>query len=114
MPGPQRAVAALHHGRVTRVNLASHGRAWNVDCNDVLGQLADFLDVDAREELCRDIEAHMARCRDCTVEVDTIKKTIVLYQAESGRSFEVPIRVTQRLEEVLAKEYVKSGRGRTD
>jgi len=56
----------------------------------------------------------MARCRDCTVEVDTIKKTIVLYQAESGRSFEVPIRVTQRLEEVLAKEYVKSGRGRTD
>lgn len=84
-----------------------------MDCNDVLGQLSDFLDEDAREELCRDIEAHLTRCRGCTVEVDTIKKTIVLYQAESGRSFEVPIRVTQRLEEALAKEYEKGGRAET-
>jgi hypothetical protein len=82
-----------------------------VDCNDVLGQLADFLDDDARAELCRDIEAHLSRCRGCTVEVDTIRKTIVLYQAESGRSFEVPVRVTHRLEEALAREYAKGGRG---
>jgi hypothetical protein len=93
------------------MTLASHGGEAIVDCIDVLGQLADFLDDDAREELCRDIKAHMARCRDCTVEVDTIKKTIVLYQAESGRSIEVPMRVTQRLEEALAKEYETNGRG---
>jgi len=85
-----------------------------VDCNEVRDKLGDYLDKEMLDQLCHELEGHLKRCRDCTVEVDTIKKTIVLYQAESGRSFEVPIRVTQRLEEVLAKEYVKSGRGRTD
>ena len=74
---------------------ASHGREKNVDCIEVLGQLADFLDEDAREELCRDIKAHLTQCRDCQLQVDTIKKTIVLYQAESGKTFELPVRVTQ-------------------
>ena len=54
-----------------------------MDCQDVLDQLADYLDDDARSELCRQIEEHLARCRDCQVEVDTVKKTIVLYQAGS-------------------------------
>jgi len=80
-----------------------------VDCIEVLGQLADYLDEDARAELCRDIEAHLSRCRDCELEVDTIKKTIKLFQADTGRSLEVPFRVTQRLEGALAKEYTQSG-----
>ena len=82
-----------------------------MDCIEVLGQLADFLDADAREELCRDIKAHLTQCRDCKLKVDTIKKTIVLYQAESGKTFELPVRVTQRLEESLAREYEKPDRG---
>ena len=85
-----------------------------MDCIEVLGQLADFLDEDAREELCRDIKAHLTQCRDCQLQVDTIKKTIVLYQAESGKTFELPVRVTQRLEESLAREYEKSDLGAPD
>ncbi len=74
-----------------------------MDCQEVLDQLADYLDEDARQELCRSIEAHLAKCRNCQVEVDTVKKTIILYQA--GSRVEVPVRVTAELQMALAREY---------
>ena len=74
-----------------------------MDCNEVLEQLADYLDEDAREELCKTIEAHMANCKDCRLEVDTIKKTIVLYQA--GDKVELPVRLKESLHAALAQEY---------
>ncbi len=76
-----------------------------MDCNDVLEQLADYLDDNAREELCRAIEAHLSRCRDCRLEVDTVRKTIVLYQED--REVPLPPSVFAGLEAVLAKEYRK-------
>jgi hypothetical protein len=77
-------------------------------------QLGDYLDKEMLAELCREIDAHLKHCRDCTVEVDTIRKTIVLYQADSNRSLEVPLRVTHRLEQALAKEYGKERTTGTD
>ena len=76
-----------------------------MDCNDVLEQLADYLDDDAREELCRAIEAHLSRCRDCRLEVDTVRKTIVLYQVD--REVALPPSVFRSLEAVLTQEYRK-------
>ena len=74
-----------------------------MNCNEVLDQIADYLDEDARAELCRAIETHLAQCHDCQVEVDTIKKTIVLYQSE--RRVEVPVHITERLRVVLTRAY---------
>ena len=74
-----------------------------MDCNEVLEQLADYLDDDAREELCRAIEAHLARCRDCRFEVDTVRKTIVLYQHD--REVPLPAGAMRSLEAALAKEF---------
>ena len=74
-----------------------------MNCNEVLDQIADYLDEDARADLCRAIEAHLSQCHDCQIEVDTIKKTIVLYQSE--RRVEVPVQVTERLRVVLARAY---------
>jgi predicted anti-sigma-YlaC factor YlaD len=79
-----------------------------VDCNDVLQQLSDYLDEEAREELCRQIEGHLSQCHDCQVYVDTVKKTIVLYQ--SDRKIEVPVTVASRLETALAQEYRNTSR----
>lgn len=74
-----------------------------MDCQEVLDQLADYLDDDARVELCRAIEAHLAKCRNCQVEVDTVKKTIVLYQ--TGSRVEVPVRASAELQAALSREY---------
>ena len=79
-----------------------------MDCNEVLQQLSDFLDPDAREELCRAIQDHLSQCHDCRFYVDTVKKTIVLYQNEG--KVEMPAGVSNQLAAALAKEYRSSER----
>ena len=75
-------------------------------CEEVLEQLSEYLDEDARAELCEAIEQHLERCHDCQVEVDTIKKTILLYQAD--RVVPIPTRVSERVVTALAKAYRQS------
>ena len=73
----------------------------------MLEQLSDYLDDDARAELCKAIEAHMKGCPDCKVYVDSVRKTIVLYQA--GSKMETPIRISAQLQAALANVYAKTG-----
>ncbi len=78
-----------------------------MNCNEVLDKLADYLDEEAREELCRQIEEHLRHCHDCQIEVDTVHKTIMLYQ--SDRSVEMPMKASTRLQAALTREYSKGG-----
>lgn len=78
-----------------------------MDCNELLEQLADYLDQDLRKELCHAIEEHMTRCPDCRVQVDTIKKTIVLYQA-GDREIEVPPTLNARIQSAMSEEYARA------
>ena len=83
-----------------------------MDCNEVLEQLAEYLDPDARAELCQVIEAHLKQCKDCQIEVDTVKKTIVLYQAD--RHMATPITVSARLQALLTRAYRETTPGSAD
>ncbi|HYM80998.1 MAG TPA: zf-HC2 domain-containing protein [Candidatus Limnocylindria bacterium] len=74
-----------------------------MNCNEVLEQLGDYLDDDARAELCRTIEEHLHQCHDCQVYVDTVKKTIMLYQ--SDRTVQVPVSLSSKLAAAMAREY---------
>jgi predicted anti-sigma-YlaC factor YlaD len=46
----------------------------------MLGDLSDFLDGEASEELCAEIERHMVGCEECRIVVDTLRKTVMLYR----------------------------------
>ena len=74
-----------------------------VDCKDVLQQLSDYVDAETRAELCRQIEEHLARCSSCKVEVDTVRKMIMIYH--SNGPVEAPVRVSAMLASRLAAEY---------
>ena len=74
-----------------------------MDCKEVLEQLSDYVDAETRAELCRQIEDHLARCSRCKVEVDTVRKMIMIYH-NNGPS-EAPVRVSAMLETALAAEY---------
>ena len=50
------------------------------NCRDMLGGLSDYLDGEASDELCAEIERHMAGCDKCRIVVDTLGKTIFLYR----------------------------------
>ena len=47
-------------------------------CRHLLGDLPEYLDGEASDELCADIERHLAGCTDCRVMVDTLRKTVSL------------------------------------
>jgi hypothetical protein len=77
----------------------------DLECGDVREKLTEFIDREQLDELCAAIEQHLSHCRDCRVEVDTLKKTIVLYRADRGPA--TPVAVSAQLRTLLAKEYAK-------
>ena len=68
-------------------------------CAQLEAQLPDYLDGEAKDAVCRAIEAHLASCDDCRVVVDTLKQTITLYRAAPREN--VPHDVHARLVRVL-------------
>jgi predicted anti-sigma-YlaC factor YlaD len=50
------------------------------NCHHLLDDLSDFLDGAATDEVCAEIERHLADCENCRVMLDTLNKTIVLYR----------------------------------
>ncbi len=66
-------------------------------CKELLGFLSDYVDGTLAESLCREIEAHVAECNNCRIVMDTLRKTISLYQTTAGESSEVPPLVRERL-----------------
>jgi len=47
-------------------------------CSQLLGSLSGYLDGEASEALCQEIERHLEGCEDCRVVVDTLRKTVEL------------------------------------
>ena len=74
-----------------------------MECNDLIEQLSEYLDPEAQKQLCREIEEHLTRCRDCSLYVDSVKKTIVIVQ--SGKPVTPPVWMNDRLQSALAKAY---------
>ena len=66
------------------------------DCRQLLNSLSDYIDGDLPQELCDEIELHMKDCDNCRIVVDTLSKTISLYQTSSEPAV-VPDEVRQRL-----------------
>jgi anti-sigma factor RsiW len=71
-------------------------------CDELLGQLSDYIDGELEATLCAELEAHLAECPDCRVMVDTVRKTITLYRAQIPA--ELPADVEDRLYRVLKLE----------
>jgi predicted anti-sigma-YlaC factor YlaD len=64
------------------IMMTDHDRS---SCHKLLGTLSAYLDGEAEEALCQEIERHMDECENCRVVVDTLAKTIRLYR-EHGQT----------------------------
>ena len=49
------------------------------NCQHLLADLSDYIDGEATDAMCAEIERHLAGCADCRAVVDTLRKTIYLY-----------------------------------
>ena len=68
-------------------------------CRRYLGSLSDYVDGILSDELCAELEAHMAVCDNCRVVVNTFTKTITLYHQLPAP--DMPHTVKERLYKVL-------------
>lgn len=65
-------------------------------CSTLLGDLSDFIDGNLQAEICAQIEEHMKTCDNCRVVVNTLRKTVELYEHCSD-NVELPGEVKERL-----------------
>jgi anti-sigma factor RsiW len=82
--------------------MAEH-RHHSPQCQELLGQLSDYIDGDLEARLCAEIEAHLAGCKDCQVLVDTTQKTVTLFRLAHKQSTEtqLPSEISDRLWQAL-------------
>jgi predicted anti-sigma-YlaC factor YlaD len=77
-------------------------------CKLLLGSLSEYIDGDLQAELCAEIEAHMKDCDNCRVVINTLRKTVEIYQKAAISPAEIPNAVRERLFLKLdLKDYLK-------
>ena len=65
--------------------MSEHKHHHHTDCSHLLGSLSEYVDGALEEQLCAEIERHVAGCEDCRVVIDTLEKTIYLYHATAEK-----------------------------
>lgn len=70
-----------------------------MNCLKTLEQICAELGEDINSPICKEIQEHLDECPKCCAEVDSIRKTVKLYQCLYDN--DVPNEVDQRLWKVL-------------
>lgn len=84
-----------------------HKRDEN-NCAHLLSSISDYIDGILTDELCQELERHIAGCRDCRVVVDTLQKTVLLFHGVGEESVVTPPLVRERLYHILnLDDYLK-------
>lgn len=65
-------------------------------CRQLLGNLSEYIDGALQLELCLEIEEHLKGCENCRIVVDTLKKTVEIYQ-KTVPTADIPEEVKDRL-----------------
>jgi anti-sigma factor RsiW len=77
-----------------------------IGCQDIVKNLNSYIDGELDAEICGQLEAHIQSCPKCQVVVNTLKKTIQLYQVD-GEKTSLPEDARKRLFASLdLEEYV--------
>ena len=71
------------------------------NCYALLTSISEYVDGTLNEALCEELEQHLTECENCTVVVDTLRKTIMLYQKTTDEATRMPHLVRERLYRVL-------------
>lgn len=79
------------------------------NCNQVIAELANYLDDQIAAEIRRELEIHLAQCQTCRTLFDSTRKTITI--VTESRSFELPESVSARILERI-KSKVRQARKR--
>ena len=76
-------------------------------CQDVLQELANYLDDDCAQAVRREIEEHLRHCRPCQVMLDTTRKTIRI--VAGSKAFELPASLSEKVMERISHNKEPKG-----
>lgn len=66
-------------------------------CSNLLEYLSSYIDGELEDQkLCTEIESHLENCENCQIMVDTLKKTLYLFQNQAEKT-PLPSDVRNRL-----------------
>lgn len=68
----------------------------NQNCIHLLNSLSSYIDGELEASLCVELEKHLEDCENCTIVVDSLRKTVMLYR-DTGADVEVSPEMRQRL-----------------
>lgn len=73
-------------------------------CQEVFDQLADYLDNESGAELVAQVELHVGACHHCRAEVDTLRRTIMIYRCDERVVLPAPY--DERLRAAMKQAYL--------
>jgi len=74
-------------------------------CEDLIGNLSDYIDGELEPELCEELEKHLAGCKNCRLMVDSLKMTVRL--CKDGTCEDLPESLQKKLDAKLAERWKK-------
>ncbi|MDQ3262792.1 MAG: sigma-70 family RNA polymerase sigma factor [Myxococcota bacterium] len=89
----------LHRARAElRQNLSAllEPGGTSIECKALSAELADFAAEDIEKATCAQIEAHLARCKNCEAACESLKRTVSLCKRIPGDEVPAPIRAAVR------------------
>lgn len=76
-------------------------------CKEILDCLSEYVDEELDTSLCDEIENHMSGCNPCVAFLNTLKKTVKLYNT-AGKEVEIPEEVHNNLHQFLKEKCQES------
>ena len=73
------------------------------DCKKMLSELSDYIDGELADELCQQLEEHLADCENCRIMLDSLTKTVRIYC--EGKEQPLPDAVRSSLRETLERKW---------
>ena len=71
-----------------------------LSCREILEKLSEYIDQEIDPSVCDEIEAHMAGCSPCIAFLNSLKKTVKLYN-KTGEEVKVPEEAHKKLHAFL-------------
>ncbi|MDH5757469.1 MAG: zf-HC2 domain-containing protein [Nitrospinota bacterium] len=72
-------------------------------CTDILEKISDYLDKELDPDICKEIENHIHDCEPCIAFVNTMRKTVELFNKAGREPAPVPEHVSDKLMNFLKK-----------
>lgn len=72
-----------------------------MNCEELFDKIGDYIDQELDPRICSEIEDHIKDCEPCIAFINTLKKTVELFQKSKKENGEIPSPVSSSLMQFL-------------